>query len=70
MINFCVVHPKKLVIEIYCINCVYSKSYRLAPEHVFPAALDDCLAATKHLFENSDVYGVDSTRIALMGKLK
>lgn len=37
--------------------------YRLAPEHPFPAAVDDCVAAYRWLLGT----GVDSKRIALVG---
>jgi acetyl esterase/lipase len=38
-------------------------TYRLAPEHPYPAATDDCLAAYRHLLEQ----GVDSSRIVIAG---
>jgi epsilon-lactone hydrolase len=38
-------------------------SYRLAPEHLFPAALDDCLAAYRWLLEQ----GFDAGRIVVAG---
>ena len=41
--------------------------YRLAPEHPFPAPLDDALAACRWLFENASVLGLDPTRVGLIG---
>ena len=41
--------------------------YRLAPEHPFPAAVDDAYAALEWVAEQGEVLGVDSSRIVLAG---
>ena len=46
---------------------VIAVDYRLAPEHKFPAAIDDALAAYRWLSEESDALGIDPGRIVLAG---
>ena len=48
-------------------HAVLSVEYRLAPEHKFPAAFDDCAAAVKWAFENAKTLGIDNSRMAVGG---
>ncbi|SEG93131.1 Acetyl esterase/lipase [Actinacidiphila yanglinensis] len=46
---------------------VASVEYRLAPEHPYPAALEDCYAGLTWLAEHADEAGVDPGRIVVEG---
>jgi acetyl esterase/lipase len=47
---------------------VVSPSYRLAPEHPFPAATDDTVAAIRWAADSAREYGGDPQRIAVAGE--
>jgi acetyl esterase/lipase len=46
---------------------VFAINYRLAPQFVFPAQLEDCAAAVNWIRENADAYRVDPKKIGAFG---
>ena len=46
---------------------IISVYYRLAPEHKYPAAVDDAYAVTKYVAEHASEFGIDPNRIGVGG---
>jgi len=55
----------QLVKRIGCVTA--SVDYRLAPEHPFPAPVEDCYAGLKWLFGHAGELGIEPSRIAIGG---
>lgn len=47
---------------------VISPEYRLAKQAPYPAALEDCYAALKYLYDHADELGIDRSRIIVGGE--
>ncbi len=44
-----------------------SIEYRLAPEHPYPAAIDDCEAGLRWTFDHAEQLGIDAERVGITG---
>lgn len=56
---------ERIVLGVNCV--VVSIDYRLAPEHIFPAAIEDCYAGLKWTVDNAEAFKIDTSRVAIAG---
>lgn len=56
---------QRFAAEVGCV--VVSVDYRLAPEHPFPAAIEDCYAGLRWMADSAASLNVDRTRLAVAG---
>ena len=60
------VFHRPLAAALGCV--IFSVDYRLAPETVFPGAIEDCYAGLAWVFGHVADLGIDPTRIGVMGE--
>ena len=58
---------QSIVLADYSDSIVVSVGYRLAPEHRFPAAVEDAYAALLWVYEHAESFGGDGTSLAVAG---
>jgi len=56
---------RRFAVAAQCL--VVAPDYRLAPEHPFPAALDDSLATIQWVWDHAETIGADPARVAVGG---
>jgi triacylglycerol lipase len=64
--DFADLSNRLMVAELGCVVC--SVDYRLAPEHPYPAPVEDCYAALMWLHDHAASLGVDRSRVGIKGE--
>jgi len=59
-------YAANLVLALDCV--VVSVDYRLAPEHPFPAPMEDCYTGLKWMYDSAEKLGIDTSRIVIAGQ--
>jgi acetyl esterase len=62
------IHPTALRVADWVGCVVLSVDYRLAPEHPYPAALEDCYAALRWVADDAAQLGIDPQLIGVAGE--
>jgi triacylglycerol lipase len=57
---------RRAVQELNCV--IVSVDYRLAPETVYPGAVEDCYAGLAYVMTEAEALGIDRSRVGVMGE--
>jgi acetyl esterase len=64
-LNHCDTVESRLALDLGCV--VVHPDFRVAPEHKFPAAIEDCQAVFQHVVAHAETLDVDRARIGIGG---
>lgn len=55
------------IFAVHLDGVVVAVDYRLAPEHKFPVAVEECASVVKFLSQSGERFGIDPNRLSLVG---
>lgn len=62
------IHGESVRLAVALGITVVAVAYRLAPEHPFPAGIEDCYSALSWMAQESTTLGIDAARIGVLGQ--